>query len=125
MNSELISRKDVREKLIEWQSAQIKSTDIHEWAENIYASSRFHFDDWFGLDDAYNSVTNEVLSHLDQMNMNLTTVDEIPAFLACLDSPVEHTKVAIHELSKSLSKVDVHDRKGRLRSDPLYAPFCN
>ena len=124
MNSELISRKDVRDKLLQWQSGQIESTDIHEWAEKIYASSQFHHDDWFTLDDSDNSVTNEVLSCLDQMNMNLTTVDEIPTFLACLDSPVEHTIVAIHELSNSLSKVDVHDRKERLRSDPLYAPFC-
>ena len=74
-----------QKKLLEWQSGHISADEIHRWAEKRYHNDDFDYDDWEGEEE--NSVTNEIIAHLDMLNLNLTTDADVGIFLEFLSTP--------------------------------------
>ncbi len=75
-------------------------------------------DDW----DFEDEVSKEVLAHLDVLDMNLTTTEDIPAFLAMLDS--EGEAEALRILDEHSKTFNLEERIARWKDDPFYEPFC-
>lgn len=70
--AQIIEREDLRKIMHKWQAAQLTSKQVHEWANNRYAR-----DTW----DAEDEITNEILSRLDMLDMNLLVPEDVPALL--------------------------------------------
>lgn len=64
----LVSRKDLQELLESWRVGRIAAKDVQAWAE-----ARYQVDEW----EAEDSVVNEILAHLDALDMNLIIVDDV------------------------------------------------
>ena len=101
---------DVEAKLHQWQSGQLSTPELHSWAEATYAVSSW---------ESETEAVSEVLAWLDMMDMNLVTVEDVPAFLSALSSP---EFVAVIE--EHFGGLDIEARKRELASVPMYAPFC-
>ncbi len=63
-----MSRKDLQELLESWRVGRIAAKDVQAWAE-----ARYQVDEW----EAEDSVVNEILAHLDALDMNLIIVDDV------------------------------------------------
>ena len=109
----IVTRKDLRGMLNQWQAGHVSAQDIHRWAE-----ARYQMDDW----DAEDRVANEVLWELDTLDMNLTIVEDVTTLLRELECKTENEAL---ELKKAyFDTIDYDKRQVALRADPLYAPFC-
>jgi hypothetical protein len=122
MRSQLITRADLAMILMVWLDGYLSADQVHEWAEERAASSRFDVDDWEGPES--NSVANEVLMALDMLDMDLMTPDDIPFYLEFLDTPAGHFDTGYHRWRDALHHIDHSARREALRADPLYSPFC-
>jgi hypothetical protein len=111
----VLTRRDLRQMLVEWSDGRQTAAQVHGWAE-----ARFAVDAW----DCEDDVVNEVLAELDTLNMNLLTTEDIPTLYAMLDLSRGQARIA-HDLMKShFAKVSLDFRKKQLAADPTYAPFC-
>jgi hypothetical protein len=110
-----ITRTDLRAVLESWQRTELTAAQVHDWAEERYAASAFEPED---------DVANEVLAKLDMLDMNLTTVEDVPSFLAVLQSPPDEAERAITELYRYVESIDITAREHACAGDSLYAPFC-
>jgi hypothetical protein len=91
------------------------ATAVHDWAVERYAVSDFTTED---------VSVNEVLARLDMLDANLTTPDDVPALQRLLASRPASFAEAVGRYEEYLESVDFGERKRRLASEPLYAPFC-
>jgi hypothetical protein len=112
---QIVTRGDIVEILEAWQAGTIGPRDVHEWAEERYASSKFEAED---------EVANEVLSNLDSLDINLTTVEDAPIFLRVLRLPHDASDAALALLREHSSSVDISERRRRYAADPFYGRFC-
>lgn len=110
-----ISREDIIKVLVAWQTGAIGPTEVHEWAEERYASSNFEPED---------DVTSEVLSNLDCLDINLTTLEDVPTFLQMLQLPQAQSDEAFRLLREHGDSVDINERMRRYANDPFYGRFC-
>ncbi|SRR6266508_6375840 len=108
-----VTREDLRVLLTRWQGGEISHQQVYDWA-----NERYGLDEW----DAEDEVTKEVLAHLDILDMNLITTEDVPTFLAMLESEDEGTALRILEAhSKSFN---LEERIAKWKDDPFYGPFC-
>ncbi len=119
--TKVISRQDVKDKLIKWQLDDIDAKQVHEWAENSYNTSHVEYEDW--EDDEY-SVTNSILAELDMLNINLLTKEDIPALIEFLDSPPGKFKESDVKFQRYMRSIDIHERKSQLADIDIYSEFC-
>jgi hypothetical protein len=117
-----ITRDDVKEILLKWNEDVLNATDVHEWASNRYAVDGYDFTDWEGDDDF--SVTNEVLGELDRLDMNLISKEDIPVYMALLNTPIGDSQSGILKLEQYQKSINYEERKKKLNKEKLYAPFC-
>jgi hypothetical protein len=101
---------DVEAKLEEWRSGRVEASTIREWA-----SARHLMDDW----ETESNAVKEVLGQLELMDMNLLTIEDIPALKRALRSDDFEAVLGEH-----FSTIDIAKRKAQLANDPMYAPFC-
>jgi len=105
-----ITASDIEHVLNQWASRKLSESQVHAWAEDRFCTGTY---------EAESDAANEVLARLDNMNMNLTTTDDIPALIAAL-----HSKDFISILAGHDTRVNIEERKLKLRQIPLYARFC-
>ncbi|MES2151740.1 MAG: hypothetical protein V4508_18330 [Pseudomonadota bacterium] len=105
-----ITAVDIEHILNQWASRKLSEPQVHAWAEDRFCTSTY---------EGESEAVNEVLSRLDTMNMNLTTAEDIPAFKAAL-----HSKNFISILAEYESRINIEERKLKLRQIPFYAHFC-
>ena len=110
----LVSRDDLRNVLAQWQHGDLSHSQVYDWST-----------EHFGLEqmDGGDSVVNEILAHLDIMDVNLTTPDDVPVFLAMLDADSEAEATEL--LRRHGDTLDLDERIAKWRADPFYTPFCH
>ena len=118
----IICRKDLKEKLLQWQKGQMTAHELHEWAEGNYLNDDVECEDWDEIEE--HSVTNEVLAELDMMDMNLMTTEDVPAYLDFLETPPASFEEGYKKLQQYLKQNDMKKRAAALSADPFYARFC-
>jgi len=107
---EIVSAADIDAKLTEWQSGAATAAEVHEWAVARYATHK-----WEPESDS----VNEVLAELDMLDVNLTTIADVPALKSALRSESAADILAAH-----FQAIDFAARKLQLAADPLYERFC-
>jgi len=117
----IISRKELKEKLLQWQEGQITAHELNDWAGQHYPNDDVEYDDW---DDTENSVTNEVLAALDMMDMNLTTPEDVPAYLKFLETPIDSFDEGFRKLQQYIKQINIKERAAALAANPFYEKFC-
>ena len=100
---------DIEAKLRAWAAGHIEAPALHEWAEYHHSSK------W----ERENDSVNEVLGHLDMLDMNLVTQEDIPTLLLAL-----RARDAAAILEAHAKSIDFGVRKKQLRKSPFYARFC-
>ena len=106
-----ITASDIEHVLGQWASCKLSESQVHAWAEDRFCTSTY---------EAESEVVNEVLSRLDTMNMDLTMAEDIPALIAAL-----HSTDFISILAEHDARINIEERKLKLRQIPLYARFCD
>jgi hypothetical protein len=112
-------REKITEKLFDWQSGSITEVDLKDWAASLYM--RMEATDF---DDDGNSVSNEVLSMLESLDLNLILKEDIPAFLSFLKTPVDQFSNGYAILDAYFNAIDYDARKLALRSNAFYSIYC-
>ena len=113
--SPLVTRSELRHLLSSWQAGALSAAAVHAWAEARYAVSSFEPED---------EAVNEVLANLDKLDMNLITVEDVPALQQLLGDNAESLERALASYDAYFSRVDFARRRQQLAEDPLYARFC-
>ena len=108
----LVRREELRSVLARWQHGELSHSQVYDWSN-----------EHFGLEqmDGGDSVVNEILAHLDIMDVNLTTPDDVPIFLAMLDADSEADATEL--LRRHGDALDLDVRITKWRTDPFYAPW--
>jgi len=118
----IISRKDLREKLLQWQDGRITAPELNDWAGGNYPNDEIEYEDWDETGE--NSVTNEVLAALDMMDMNLMAPEDIPVYLDFLETPPAAFEEGYKKLQQYLNQIDINKRAADLVTDQFYERFC-
>ena len=118
--TEIISREQLKDLLTKWRNDELTEDRLHDWAENMYLNDGVDYSDW----EEDNSVTNEVLAALDQMDMNLMTKDDIEPYMKFLDTPLGQFNQGYRELDDYLKSIAYSERKRTLARNPFYKIFC-
>jgi len=111
----IVTRHEVESILRRWQAGELTHQQVFVWANDRFASEQWGSED---------EITNEVLAELDTLNMNLTTVDDIPHLLQVLALPNSQVESAIALQQAYASTIDIQARRVALATDTFYAPFC-
>ena len=119
MSTRIIKREDVVRALSDWNSGRKTTLEILRWADSLYPSDDVDYEDWEGDD----SVTNEVLSALDMLDMNLALPEDAPIYLQFLSTPVGKFAAGYAEFRRRLDAIDYESRRAQLRDTMPYAPF--
>lgn len=118
----ILSREDLKEKLLQWQEGQITAQELNNWAGENYPNDDVDYEDW---DEAEaHSVTNEVLAALDMMDMNLMTSEDVPAFLDFLETPPASFEEGYKKFQRYQEQIDIKKRAADLVTEPFYERFC-
>ncbi|HJW71888.1 MAG TPA: hypothetical protein VJ486_03460 [Geothrix sp.] len=115
MTHPIVSRKDLRLLLTRWQSGEVAAPEVHQWAED-----RFATDIWVPEDD----VVNEVLGTLDMLDINLVIVEDIPVLLQALEMGPGLVDDVARLLEDHWKVIPMLQRAKTLVTDPLYASFA-
>jgi hypothetical protein len=118
----VISRKDLREKLLQWQGGRMRAPELNDWAVENYLNDDVEYEDWDEAEE--NSVTNSVLGALDMMDIDLMTPEDIPTYLDFLETPPASFEEGYKKLQQYLEKIDIKKRAAALVTDPFYERFC-
>lgn len=118
--TEIITRKQLKDLLMQWRNGELSEEQLHDWAENRYLTDEVDYSDW----ENDNSVTNEVLGALDMMNMNLMTKEDIESYLTFLDTPPGQFSQGYGKLEDYLKMINYSERKRTLAKIPFYKKFC-
>jgi hypothetical protein len=120
--SRVVTRAELAEMLYRWQAGALSNRQVHDWAEELFGPA--DYDDWEGEGMEDGSVACAVLGELDQLDMNLLTVDDVPALLGFLATPPGEFRQGLADWEAEVAKRNIPARQRALRDDPVYAPFC-
>jgi hypothetical protein len=108
-----VTREELRNVLLDWQAGGLEPREVLEWAEERYE-----------LEQLKDDTLIEILTCLDSLHVNLTTVEDVPVFLQMLSLPIETKGEAQAMLEAHSGSINLEERKTRYRDHPLYGPFC-
>ncbi len=112
-----VKRDVLRRLLARWQSGELNERTVHQEAEVLWEAN----DSWPECEDTDpRSIGIEALSHLDILNHQLITREDIPAFLHFLEAPEGHESDAWREWRKYWETVDFDARKCELADNAYY-----
>lgn len=117
----ILTRDNMLSKVLDWKSNIISETEINSWVNSLYPSDEVDYNDW----ENNHSVANEVLCFLDNLDMNLGTIDDIPQIIIFLKTPIGEFDNGYSQWISYLETIDIDKRKNCLMENPFYAPFCN
>lgn len=104
---------DIDSILVRWASNELSATDVHNWAE-----ARFATEEW----ESDNEAINEVLGHLDRLDMNLVVVADVPLLRKALLAPSIESACAL--IDRCYEIMPIAQRRRDCAQSSLYAPFC-
>ena len=111
-----VSRKVLKDLVTQWAKGGLTEVDVHEKAEEWWEQR-----DWpHYIEEDPRSIAVEVLSHLDTLNCQLITKDDIPAIISFLDTPEGLEKDGWKAWKQYWENVDFETRKQDLKDNPYY-----
>ncbi|HEV3145796.1 MAG TPA: hypothetical protein VGZ47_18045 [Gemmataceae bacterium] len=117
----LISRNEIAEVLRKWQLGLLTAEHVHNWAGARYLHDDVDYDD---EENDEHSVANEVMAHLDLLDMNLMVAEDIPIYLEFLETPAGQFEQGCKKFNEALDRIEIEARRQQLTHIPLYAPYC-
>ncbi|MGZ3241639.1 MAG: hypothetical protein ACXWJK_15550 [Burkholderiaceae bacterium] len=120
MTDNYVTRGELFLLLTKWQSGELSAQDVWDWASHRCLPGYTQYDDW--EDDS--SVANEILCHLDSLDMNLVLVEDAPIHLAFLSTAVGDFTEGYRQWRQAHEQIDFETRRQLLQDDPIYGPFC-
>ncbi len=115
-----ISREDIVAKLKAWRVGTVSEHEVLDWASQSYFPGETEFDDW----ENDSSVSNEVMSELDSLDMNMVLREDIPIHLSFLGTPSGQFDVGYAKWQEAMANIDFKARQKNLKGHPVYGPFC-
>ena len=112
----MIDRQVLRDLLRKWQRGEITEGDVHEVAEELWQKSAPPKYD----ESDPRSIAVEVLMHLDIMNQQWITVEDVPAILDFLDTPPGEEARGWAEWKRYWNNIDWDARQKRLAGHGFY-----
>ncbi len=109
-----VTREELQNILLDWQAGALEPRQVLEWAEERY-----------DLEQLKDETVIEILTCLDSLHVNLTTVEDVPVFLQMLRLPLERKGEALAMLETYSDSIDFEERKTKYRDHSLYGLFCN
>ena len=108
-----VTREELRNLLLDWQAGTLEPQEVLEWAEERY-----------DLEQLKDETVIEILTCLDCLHVNLTTVEDVPVFLRMLNLPLDRNEDALAMLQSHSASINLDARKTKYRDHPLYGLFC-
>ena len=111
--------RDVIQTLLErWQSGVIDEREVHEEAEMLWDEH----EEWPTFPEHHpESIAIEVLSHLEILNHQLITREDIPAMLTFLDTPPGKELQGWKAWRRYWEGLDLRSRQKALKDNPYYS----
>jgi hypothetical protein len=113
-----VRRNEISTLLEEWQKGVVDEREVHERAEVLMGQ----------VEDAPNylehdprSIPMEVLVHLDALNYQLITPEDIPVMLAFLSTPLGDESSGWKEWRSYWEKLDLESRRQQLKDNSYYS----
>lgn len=113
-----VTRDELANLLVKWERGELTAQQVWDWVSARYWPGDTEIDDW--EDDL--SATNEVLAHLDSMDINLVVLDDIPIHRRFLMATQENTAQAYEAWKTELNSIDYKQRIKTLRDNPIFRP---
>jgi hypothetical protein len=120
MNDHYVTRGEIILMLKKWQCGEVGTQQLWDWASHRYQAGGADYDDW--EDSA--SVAHEVLGALDSLDMHCMLVEDVPLYLAFLETPIGAFEEGYRDWQQAQNAIDYPSRRQRLKDDPIYALYC-
>ncbi len=120
MTDNYITRGELFLLLTKWQSGEFTTQDVWDWASHRCLPGYTQYDDW----EDESSVANEILCHLDSLDMNLVLVEDAPIHLAFLETPMDDFQEGYRKWRQALEQIDFAARRLQLKDHPIYEAYC-
>ncbi|WP_127718448.1 hypothetical protein [Halobacteriovorax sp. HLS] len=125
-NVPLLERKAIVEVLVLWSDGKINALEVLVWASKFHdliSVDKMYYEDYEG--EKQNSVSLEVLTKLDNLDMDLVLKEDIPKMLEFLKTPLGEFDRGYKVWTAYLDQINYTNRQKQLRGNPLYSKFCN
>ncbi|CAL7961101.1 conserved hypothetical protein [Alphaproteobacteria bacterium] len=116
-----ITREEIRQKLLDWQSSKISECDLKNWAEYLLDNG-VKLEDW---DSDWNSVSSEILHSLESLDMNLLIQLDIPIFLDFLKTDPNNFAAGFKILDQYFKRINYRQRQAVLKNNKFYSLYCD
>ena len=116
----VVSRGEVIDVLQKWLKGEVDEEELYRWAGSRYSVSDYDVEDR----EEDDSITNEVLGHLDMMDMNLVVKEDIPAMIEFLNTPKGKFNEGYSQWARYTKSINYKQRKEKLRHNPFYKTYC-
>lgn len=114
----LLKRRDIIEKLNSVNNNFLSIEELKDWAESVYIGDT-EFEDW----EEDHSVSNEVMSALDSLSVNLFIREDIGAYIKFLSTPYGKFDEGYRKWNDYLQSINYKERKILLKNIPLYTKY--
>lgn len=111
MSVHVIRRDEIIQILKKWLCGELAAREVHDWATDRYAVSGYEAED---------EIVTEVLSALDILDINLTTVQDVPMLLEAVSLPVDRYDEVSNLLHHQWESISLDERRRICRNDPFY-----
>lgn len=120
-NYNYVTRGEIIHTLRQWQSGELTTQQVWDWASHRYQAGNADYDDW---DDEF-SVAHEMLGALDSLDLHFILVEDVPLHLAFLETPIGAFAAGRQAWLDARAALDYPARKRLLRDDPIYSLYCD
>lgn len=120
MTENYVTRGELFDLLTKWQSGEVDTQNVWDWASHHCLPGATDYDDWEGE----SSVANEILCHLDSLDMHVVLVEDVPLHLAFLATPIGDFQAGYRKWRQAHALIDFEARYQQLQDDPIYGAFC-
>lgn len=111
-----VDRSTLRQLLLRWAVGELTEHDVHETAEQLWEADEWP--DYGDTDDR--SIAIEVLAHLDILNHQLITTQDVPAIVAYLDTVPGQAADGWIQWRQYWANIDWDQRRRQLSGNPYY-----
>jgi hypothetical protein len=113
-----VRRSEISTLLEQWRKGVVDEREVHEQAEVLMEQVE-NAPDYLEHDPR--SILMEVLVHLDALNHQLITPEDIPAMLTFLSTPLGDESSGWKEWRSYWEKLDLESRRQKLKDNPYYS----
>lgn len=82
------------------------------WAKTVCAGRNLVYQDW---EDGENSISNLIIDHLEKLDVNFVTIEDISAMMEFLDTPNGKFENGYKKWENYLSRIDYKERINKFK----------